>query len=147
MGPATACAARAAGFDVTEGPGDAAGMMPMLEGLGPGWLHPHGAHVARELPVPGMVVYDQRAQAPTPQALKLLAGAGPVILPLFSPRTARLAAAMARDARAPLWVAPISAAAAAAFDAPSARQALAPTPDGAGIRAALARLLAPEQSC
>ena len=147
VGPATARAARAAGFDVTEGPGDAAGMMPMLEGLGPGWLHPHGAHVARELPVPGMVVYDQQAQAPTPQALKLLAGAGPVILPLFSPRTARLAAAMARDARAPLWVAPISAAGAAAFDAPSARQALAPTPDGAGIRAALARLLAPEQSC
>src|SRR5690606_17042324 len=81
VGPATADAARAAGFDATEGPGDAARMMPMLDGLGQGWLHPHGAHVAKALPVPDMVVYDQLPEPLDAAALAALAGTVPVILP------------------------------------------------------------------
>ena len=53
VGPAPAQVARAAGFEVTEGPGDALRMMPLLAGLGEGWLHPHGAHVAKQLAGPG----------------------------------------------------------------------------------------------
>ncbi|UFM65055.1 uroporphyrinogen-III synthase [Paracoccus sp. MA] len=146
VGPATAEAARAAGFDVTEGPGDAARMLPLLEGLGKGWLHPHGAHVAKVLPVPGMVVYDQLPQPLDGPARAVLAGAAPVILPLFSPRSARILADQAAGARAPLWLAPISAAAREAWTGPAAQVALAPTPDAEGMLCAIRRLLATEQS-
>lgn len=146
VGPATAQAARAAGFAVTEGPGDAARMLPLLRGLGAGWLHPHGAHVAKVLPVPGMVVYDQLPQDLNAQARALLDGAGPVILPLFSPRSARVLAAQAGGARAALWLAPISDAAARAWDGAAARVAVAGEPDAGGVLAAIETLLAPEQS-
>lgn len=146
VGPATAQAAREAGFAVTQGPGDALGMLPMLADLPPGWLHPHGTHVARELPVAGMVVYDQVAQTLNAQAVQVLAGAGPVILPLFSPRSARLLAAQAMGARAELWLAPISRAASDDWGPlPVSRRAVAPTPDAPGIRAAIHDLLAAEQ--
>lgn len=146
VGPATAAAARASGFAVTEGPGDAARMLPLLQGLGPGWLHPHGAHVAKRLPVPGMAVYDQQARALDGAARALLAGAAPVILPLFSPRSARILGEQVGDARAPLWLAPISAAADAAWPAGAARRALAPVPDASGVLAAIESLLGREQS-
>ncbi|KGJ06378.1 uroporphyrinogen-III synthase [Paracoccus halophilus] len=146
VGPATAEAARAAGFDVTEGPGDAARMMPLLRDLGPGWLHPHGAHVARVLPVPGMVVYDQLPLDLNAQARRLLAGRAPVILPLFSPRSARLVAERVSDAIAPLWLASISAAADRAWQAGAARRETAPRPDAGGVIEAVETLLAAEQS-
>ncbi|MTH63346.1 uroporphyrinogen-III synthase [Paracoccus shanxieyensis] len=146
VGPATAKAARAAGFAVTEGPGDAAGLAPMLAGLGPGWVHPHGAHLAARLPVPGVVVYDQQAQPLSSCAQALLAGAGPVILPLFSPRSARLAGMAAEGARADLWIVAISAAVAQAWPGPSARVVVAGSPDAAGMAAAVNTLLAGEQT-
>lgn len=147
VGPATAAAARAAGFAVTQGPGDAEGLIPMLKGLPAGWLHPHGAHVARALPLAGMVVYDQVEQELTEAAQVLLAGSGPVLVPLFSPRSARLLARWAQGAKAALWLAPISAAAAAAWgDAPFARRMVATRPDAEGVLAALNDLLAAEQS-
>lgn len=145
VGPATAEAARAAGFQVTEGPGDAARMLPLLQDLGAGWLHPHGTHVAKVLPVPGMVVYDQLPQSLTAEARAALAGRAPVILPLFSPRSARVLADQAAEARAPLWLAPISAAARAAWPLTPARVALAPTPDAPGVLAAIEMLLSPEK--
>ena len=140
VGPATAQAARAAGFDVTEGPGDAARMMPLLEGLGAGWLHPHGAHVARPLPVPGMVVYDQLSQPLSDAARQALAGMAPVILPLFSPRSARILSEQVTQARAPLWLVPISPAAAARWQAGQARMLVADTPDAGGILRAIGAL-------
>lgn len=146
VGPATASAARAAGFDVTEGPGDAARMLPLLAGLGAGWMHPHGRHIAQILPVPGMVVYDQLPETLSDAARAALGGRAPVILPLFSPRSARLLAQQAGQAVAPLWLAPISAAAAAAWTGPAARVAVAPTPDAAGMRAAIETLLGSEQT-
>ncbi|MBB1497425.1 uroporphyrinogen-III synthase [Paracoccus sp. MC1862] len=118
VGPRTAEQARKAGYDVREGPGDAARLIPLIDDLGPGWLHPHGAHVAARLPAPGMVVYDQLPLPPSPEALALLQGTAPVILPLFSPRSARLAAEAARGSPgAPLRIVPISAAAEAAWRA------------------------------
>lgn len=147
VGPATATAARAAGFSVTQGPGDAEGLIPLLGKLPDGALHPRGAHIARPLPVPGVVVYDQVAQPLSVQARALLAGPGPVILPLFSPRSARLMAAEAGGARAALWLAPISPAAADAWgDAGFARRMVATSPDATGVRAAIQDLLATEQS-
>lgn len=147
VGPATAAAARRAGFAVTQGPGDARGLEPLLRDLPPGWLHPHGAHVARALPVPGMVVYDQVAQPPSAAARDLLAGPGPVVLPLFSPRSARLMAAAAKGAAAALWLVPISPAAADAWDGPApARRIIATRPDADAMRAAIRDLLAAEQS-
>lgn len=147
VGPRTAAAARAAGFAVREGPGDAAGMMPMLSDLGPGWLHLRGVRVAAELPVPAVVVYDQETLPLSAEAAALLDGAGPVILPLFSPRSAALAAAATLGARAPLWIVPISAAAAAAWDRarpprtpPPAQSLTAARPDGPAMRDAVARL-------
>lgn len=151
VGPATAGAARAAGFQVTEGPGDAARMLPLLAGLGEGWLHPHGAHVARRLPVPGMVVYDQLPLALSADARQLLAGRAPVIVPLFSPRSARLLSAEAEKAQAetmqagavpaPLWLVPISPAAGAEWHAAQALRVVAAEPDATGILHAIEKLL------
>ena len=150
VGPATAEAARAAGYDVTEGPGDALRMMPLLDGLDEGWLHPHGAHVAKRLPVPGMVVYDQLPQPLGAAAHDALAGAGPVILPLFSPRSARLLSDRLDGARAALWLVPISPAAADQWQRPYARMIVADQPDATGIlrgiEALLGRRESPEQS-
>ena len=140
VGPATAEAARRAGFDVTSGPGDAAGLMPLLLGLGEGWLHPRGVHVAAELPVPGIVVYDQRAQPLGDAARALLDLAGPVIVPVMSPRSARIAADATRSARAPLMIAAISRAAADAWTTTAAARAIAATPDEPGVTAAILSL-------
>lgn len=150
VGPRTAERARAAGFVVTEGPGDAAGLMPMLQDLGPGWVHPHGAHLAARLPMPGVVVYDQQALPLPAEGMALLQGSAPVILPLFSPRSAGLAAGAARDAAAPLWIAPISPAAeaawAAAWTGGLLRSEVADRPDAEGIVHAIHRLLDGERA-
>lgn len=146
VGPRSAEVARAAGFDAVAGPGDAVRLMPLVSDLGAGWIHPHGTHIAKKLPVEGMAVYDQLPVAPNAQALAALGGTRPVLLPLFSPRSARLFAEAAKHARAPLWVAPISAAAWESWAAPAARHVVAPTPDAAGILQALRVLLAGEQS-
>lgn len=140
VGPATAEAARRAGFDVTAGPGDAAGLMPLLRDLGEGWLHPRGVHVAAELSVPGIVVYDQRAQPLGDAARALLNLSGPVIVPVMSPRSARIAADATRSARAPLMIAAISRAAADAWTTRAAARAIAATPDEPGVTAAILSL-------
>lgn len=154
VGPRTAEAAAAAGYDVTEGPGDAAGLIPLIGDLGPGWLHPHGAHVAARLPVPGIVVYDQLPLPLPPEAGALLRGSSPVILPLFSPRSARLAAGAVKAAQgqagAPLWTVPISAAAEgewrAAWRGAEVRSTVADRPDAQGILRAIRAMLDGERS-
>ncbi|MDS9466245.1 uroporphyrinogen-III synthase [Paracoccus sp. MBLB3053] len=144
VGPATALAAREAGFSVTEGPGDAARMMPLLDDLGAGWMHPHGAHVARALPVPGVVVYDQLPQGASSAAADLLARPGQVIVPVFSPRSSRLVSDWAQGAKANLYVAAISRAALAEWRAGFAAFRIAQTPDAAGMRSAVAALVREE---
>ncbi len=140
VGPATAEAARAAGFAVIEGPGDAVRLAPMLAGEA-GLVHPHGRHVTAGLPVEGMVVYDQIA-VPLPESGRaLLAGGHPVLWPLFSPRSARLAAAPAAGAVAPVEPLAISAAAAAAFGDWPRPVPVAETPDAEGMLALIRQRL------
>lgn len=146
VGPRTAALARAAGFSVIEGPGDADGLAAVLTASGLTLLHPHGRHLARELPVEGMVVYDQVSQPLNAEAAALLAGQGPVILPLFSPRSAALLADAAGGAAAPLWLAAISRKVLEAWPGPSDRQALAAAPDGRALAAAIRHLVGAEQS-
>ncbi len=141
VGPRSAAVARAAGFDAVAGPGDAVRLEPMLKDLGPGWLHPHGRHIARALPVPGIVVYDQLPAPLSAEALAALAGDVPVLLPLFSPRTGRILLAEMAAVRAPLWVVPISDAAASGWQPLAARLMVAPTPDAEGILTAMKAIL------
>ncbi len=147
VGPRTAEAAAAAGYDAITGPGDAARLIPLISDLGPGWLHAHGRHLAATLPVPGVVVYDQQALPLPAPAQALLHGSAPVILPLFSPRSARLAAqALAPLAAggplAPLRLIAISEAARKAWDAhwpgPALPAVVTDTPDAEGVLRALA---------
>ena len=87
------------------------------------------------------VVYAQIAQSPTDEACDLLAGTDPVILPLFSARSARLAVAAFHGHRAPLCVAAISAQVAKEAEGLGAGEVfVAETPDAAGMIGALARL-------
>lgn len=145
VGGHTAQAARKAGFDVRTGNGFAEGLLPLIEAADVPLIHPHGRHLARELPVPGMVVYDQQAVPLGREARALLAGSAPVVLPLFSPRSARLVAEAARGAGAPLWPVAISRAALAAWDGPAARCRVAASPDAAAMAAAVRDLAATEQ--
>lgn len=151
VGPRTGQAAQGAGWDLRQGPGDAAGLVPMLVGAGVPLLHVRGRHAARDLgEIPGLsaiIVYDQVPVSLSAEGAALLAGTAPVLLPLFSPRSARLAAAACRDAAAPLWLAPISDAAAAAWDGPAPQRLLtAQSPDADGVLGALTGLLSGEQS-
>lgn len=118
-------------------------------------LHLRGAHavtdLAGRLRAEGLacdeaVVYAQDERPPTPEALTTLAGAAPVLVPLFSPRSARLAAAAARAARphgrgAPLHVVAISPAAAECWCAGLAEDdpsvTVAARPDAGGMIEAL----------
>ncbi|WP_201156325.1 uroporphyrinogen-III synthase [Rhodobaculum claviforme] len=156
VGPRTEAAAREAGLAVTHRPdgGTAEALITALRAAHPDTplLHLRGAHAVTDLSgrlsAAGLacdeaVVYAQQEVAPTPEALALLAGARPVLLPLFSPRSARLAARMMPEphAQAPVHVVAISEAAAARWRA--ARQTSADTvtvarqPDATGMIAAL----------
>lgn len=148
VGGATADAAAAAGFAVEVGQGGAEALLPLIAARPGPMIHPHGRHIARRLPVPGMVVYDQVALDPDAALLALLAADAPLVLPLFSPRSAALAAQAAAGARAPIAAVAISDAAAAGWGAPVT--ATAALPDAAAMRDAVlavwAALTAGEQS-
>ncbi|MBN8629499.1 MAG: uroporphyrinogen-III synthase [Rhodobacterales bacterium] len=90
------------------------------------------------------IVYAQDAQPLTPEALDLLQAPGPILVPLFSPRTARLLrAAMPADSRANLHIAAMSQAVAeAGEDIPAASLAIARHPDASGMLDAVESLLA-----
>lgn len=146
VGPRTAELARAAGFDVVQGPGDAEGLMPILRKVDEPLVHPHGRHLAKVLPVEGIVVYDQHPVPLNDEARKLLAGTAPVILPLFSPRSARLIADQIGESPAPLWIVAISAAALHSFGLDVARRVVAQTPDAPALAAAIRHILDREHS-
>ncbi|MCF3973656.1 uroporphyrinogen-III synthase [Paracoccus salsus] len=145
VGSHTAEAARKAGFDVIQGPGDAAGLAALIPDRTMRLVHPHGTHLARRLPVEGMVVYDQVQWPLSNEATRLLAGDDPVIVPLFSPRSARLLADAVRSPRAPLWVAALSGAVLEMWDSPSDRAITAASPDADALAAAICRLRQAEQ--
>jgi uroporphyrinogen-III synthase len=157
VGPRTAEAAAARGFAVRSGPGDAAGLAATIAEAGwptgaPPLVHLHGAHVTGDLAgalaaagiaARGMVVYDQRATPLGQDALALLAGRRAVVVPLFSPRSARLVAPQLVRARAPLRIAAISPAVATALNVHSAAKPqvqVAASPDAEAMLEAVARL-------
>ncbi|TDL89254.1 uroporphyrinogen-III synthase [Meridianimarinicoccus aquatilis] len=158
VGPRTAKAAGAAGFAAHMGPGDAAGLIATIAGLkcaqeAAPLVHLHGAHVtgnvsgalaAHGIPTRGAVVYDQRPCPISQQARRLLAGSAPVILPLFSPRSAKLLTGDLAVSQAPLWIAAISPAVAQAVNVHSAAELqirVARHPDADEIIAEIAELL------
>ncbi len=152
VGGRTAAVAQAAGWQTRAAEGDAPSLRALIAAAAPpgALVHARGRHIvaplAEALGATGLrcteiTVYDQLARDLTPEAAALLGGAGPVIVPLFSPRSARQFARQAHAARAPLWLVAMSAAvasAAAALD--PARLVVAPSPDAAAMRAAIAAL-------
>jgi uroporphyrinogen-III synthase len=154
VGARTAEAAAAAGYDAEAAGGDADALVGLILGRnvrGP-LLFARGAEsrgdVANRLRAAGIacdeaVVYDQRAAPLSAEAVALLGGSAPVLLPLFSPASARrLSAALAGcGVRAPLGVAAMSPAVAEVWTGPApARSAVAERPDAAGMIAALLSL-------
>lgn len=146
VGERTGQVARDAGFAVIQGAGTADSLVPLIAASPVPLVHPHGRHLAQRLAVPGIVVYDQRPQPLTARARAALMGARPVVVPVYSPRSARLLGGMAAGARAPLWLVAISDAAAAAWTASAARRAVADQPSGRAMDAAIRAMLAAEQS-
>lgn len=154
VGPRTAAAAAALGWQAEAVGGDAEGLVAALaaRGLAGRWLHARGREAAGDLAarlnaagaeVAEAVVYAQVAQPLSAEARAVLSAAAPVVVAVFSPRSARLLAAEAGPApRAPLAAVAISPAAAAPVQA-LARAGLevAPTPDAAGMLEALGRVL------
>lgn len=148
VGAHTAREARAAGFDVTEGAGTADSLLPLIARAPVPLIHAHGRHLAKMLPVPGVVVYDQKAVGLSAKAKALLADPGPVILPIFSPRTATVLSTQIADARAAITVVAISDAALRNWSGPARHAIVAERPDAQAMRDAILRLrpLGAEQS-
>lgn len=176
VGPRTAAAAAEAGFEVRSdgaGGGDAEALIRTLRAAHPPLplLHLRGEHavtdLAGRLRAEGLacaetVVYAQQTVPLPPEGAAALAGPAPVILPLFSPRSARAAAeaagalavpgegaegeGAAKGGVAPIWPVAISASAAARWQAAWAGAphpvAVAESPDAAGMMAALAGVMA-----
>lgn len=101
VGDATAHAAHEAGLRVTSAGGDAEALIAriIVDGAPGPMLHLRGAHARGEIaerlsaagcPVSQAIVYSQNARPLSDAASVLLQGSRPVILPLFSPRSASL---------------------------------------------------------
>lgn len=151
VGARTAKVAAAAGFSVIIGPGDAVGLFEVIKAdyRGGVLLHPRGAQVARnladQLNLAGIetrqaIVYEQMPLALPPRVRALLTVHIPILIPLFSPRSAELFAFEARDAEARLLLCPISRNAAERLHGlPRARIEIAQVPDASGVMDAMAR--------
>lgn len=157
VGTATAAAARRAGWSVEITCETADALVAALTERRPSapLLHLRGRHtrgaIAERLGTAGIEtraqeVYDQRLVAPGDAARAALDAAGPVIVPLFSPRTARQFADTCAGG-APLFLAAISRAAAEPVENMGYRALiLAKRPDAAAMAEAvetLARQAAP----
>ena len=143
VGDRTAEAARAAGFDAVSAGGDAEALVAcvLAAARGAALVHVRGAHargdVAARLTAAGLtcaetVAYDQPERPLTAEAEAALAGDVPLVVPLYSPRGARLLSRHAGNIRAPLDILALSAAVAEAA-APLGRAETAPRPDGAAM--------------
>jgi uroporphyrinogen-III synthase len=155
VGDKTAQVARDVGFTALSAKGDAAALVALIiaqGGQGP-LLHLRGedsrGDIGKTLTDGGLetisaVVYRQTPQPLTTAAVALLSQNQPVILPLFSPRSAQLFGhALPAAAKAPLWVAAISdAVLQAAEPLRPARRETATHPDAPALIKAIERLLA-----
>lgn len=152
VGDRTAQAALKLGFEAIAGPGTATGLVDVIATAPPpgAVLHPCGAHLAADLAgalaargvsARAMVVYDQVARPLNRAARAALAGPGPILIPVFSPRTARLLAPELQAATADLRLAAISPAVAEALGVQSgARMEVARTPRAEAVLDALEML-------
>ena len=122
VGDQTARAARRAGFATSSAAGDAEALVRFVVAANPSGrlLHLHGAEtrgdVAAKLTEAGIVthsltVYRQEPCSLSRRAKLLLQGDAPVIVPLFSPRTAAIFVSQLEPTmRAPLYMVALSAA-------------------------------------
>lgn len=152
VGEKTADAARAAGAVVRLVARDADDLVAQVQAEGP-ILHLRGEHargrIAERLTSAGIeteeaVVYRQEALPLSDEALAVIAGDGPVVLPVYSPRSAKLVGRQIGRLGARVAVIAISAAAAEAWLAETGVPAqVVPEPNGramlSAIRAALRR--------
>jgi uroporphyrinogen-III synthase len=154
VGRKTAERAAAAGFHTRSADGDAAALVAAIRADPPTGklLHLRGAdsrgEVAETLNSAGIetvevVVYHQRPHPMSPEGEALLMADGPVILPLFSPRSAALfRAGLQKDLRATLWLVTMSGAVTdAARDIPHRALAEADRPDAPAMLAAIGRVV------
>ncbi|MGL4280152.1 MAG: uroporphyrinogen-III synthase [Albidovulum sp.] len=158
VGPRTEAAARAAGYRTERGGGTAENLASEIVARRPAGrvfcpvatdqaLDIVGALNSAGIETVSVVIYRQEPRPPSAEALALLAGDGAVILPLFSLRSARLAAAAFRAHRAPLWIAALSdQIAGVAKDLHPARIATASAPDAAALICAIAEITGERRS-
>ena len=146
VGPRTTETARAAGFQAISADGDVHALAALIRAAHPQGplLHIRGEDVAGNLSetltnsgieTHSAILYAQRPCPLSRAALTLLQAEGPVLVPLFSPRSAQiLVQALPPDSKAPLWIAAISPAAATVAQALTpARLTIAPHPDGGNM--------------
>lgn len=154
VGPRTTDTARTAGFAAISADGDVHALAALIRSAQPQGplLHIRGEDVAGNLAetltnggieTHSAILYAQRPCPLSAAALTLLQGEGPVLVPLFSPRSAQiLAQALPPDTKAPLWIVAISQAAATAAPALTpARLAVAPHPDGGNMLQTVLQML------
>jgi len=150
VGDATAHAAQEAGLRATSAGGDAEALIArIMADNAPGpMLHLRGAHArgdiaerlsAQGCPVSQAIVYHQHAQPLSDQAASLLLGDRPVILPLFSPRSATLLANA--TITAPVYVVAMSSNVADSVRFPVEQGVIAPHPDFENVTEAIDGLL------
>ncbi|MBL4929030.1 uroporphyrinogen-III synthase [Fuscibacter oryzae] len=153
VGDRTAQVAAKLGFAATSAGGDAAALIALIrreQETGP-LLHLRGVEargdIAETLTKGGietqsLVVYDQRETPPLPEGQALIRGHQPLIVPLFSPRSARIFAKIAGP-RPGLWLAALSLAVGRELTAldPLGLE-IADTPDSDGMLLAVQRLIA-----
>lgn len=152
VGDRTAEVARQAGFAAQSAQGDAAALVAAIlraHEVGP-LLHLRGAatrgEVANLLTKGGIVtdevvVYDQQEQPLSPEAWRLIRSGRPVIVPLFSPRSAAIFARQVGRC-ASLWLAAFSPAVAAELgQIGAAGLETADRPDAQGMLLAVQRLI------
>ncbi|MEM8553266.1 MAG: uroporphyrinogen-III synthase [Pseudomonadota bacterium] len=119
VGDATARAAKAAGFAVKSASGDWRALAKVLSAERPfgRLLYLRGEHTVGDLKhtlsvcgldVSEQIVYAQNARDLTPEAAKVLAKPHPVLIPVFSPRSAKLLGPHLNAAAAETHIAAIS---------------------------------------
>ena len=153
VGSKTAAAAREAGFDVVSGSGDAAALVEVIRAHHNRGrlLHARGEEIAFPLAdtlksagidTDQAILYRQEACTFPDDLRERIMGGGPLLVPLFSPRSARLLADRLGGDHARLRIAAISPAVAEAAKAlrPEALE-VADRPDADGVEQALARLI------
>ncbi len=101
VGDRTASVATAHGFEASSAAGtvDDLASLVLRDVRSGTFLYPHGAHTARDLAgifastkvtINDIVTYRQTPQTLNSKAISLLSARGPVLIPLFSPRSAEI---------------------------------------------------------